>query len=352
MRRLIVVVGLFVVAVLPLGAQQSDARVVVVEVPATALAGNRVGTETTQTAAIYLPAGYDRETTRRYPVVYLLHGIFDSHETWTGHFEVPAMLDRLIAAGDLPPAIVVMPNAGNRYGGGYYVDSPVTGGWATFVTRDLVGFVDARYRTIARAASRAVVGHSMGGFGAIHLSMEKPGVFGVAYAMSPCCLAPVDDIGLGNVAWRSAFAWDEPDDLDAALEARDFYPIAIVGIMSALAPRPDAGPFGVDFPFEITRGEVVVQEGEWLELVERFPVARADDRRDALTSLRALGIDYGTGDQFMHIPAASLAFSQRLGELRVPHLLDVYAGDHRQQLAERMEAFVLPGVGRALESTP
>ncbi|HEX6590016.1 MAG TPA: alpha/beta fold hydrolase [Longimicrobiales bacterium] len=332
----------------PLSAQSSST--VVVEVPAPALAGNRVGTPTTQSAAIYLPAGYERETTRRYPVVYLLHGIFDSHETWTDHFEVPALLDRLIAAGDLPAVIVVMPNGGNRYGGGYYVDSPTTGGWSTFVARDLVAFVDARYRTRARSDARAIVGHSMGGFGAIHVPMEHPGVFGVAYAISPCCLAPVEDVGFGNVAWRTAFGWDAIADYERALETQDFYPVAALGILSAMSPdtSASAAPFFVDFPFAMTRGEVVVDEAEWLAYVERFPVARADDRRAALASLRALGMDYGTGDQFLHIPAATLAFSQRLGELRVPHLLDVYDGDHRDRVAERLESFVLPWVGRAL----
>ena len=203
MRMLRSLALLPLIAATPLAAQS---RVVVADVPAPALAGNRVGTPTTQSAAIYLPAGYDRETTRRYRTLYLLHGIFDSHETWTGYFDVPAMLDRLIEAGDIPAAIVVMPNGGNRYGGGFYMDSPTSGNWATYITRDLVGYVDARYRTRPNAASRAVVGHSMGGYGAIHLSMERPGVFGVAYAMSPCCLAPVEDVGFGNVAWGRAFA--------------------------------------------------------------------------------------------------------------------------------------------------
>ena len=337
--------------VAPVTAQQSASRVIQVEVPAPSLAGNRVGSATTQGAAVYLPAGYDRDTSRRYPVVYLLHGIFDSSETWIEHFEIPAMLDRLIAAGDMPAVIAVLPNGGNRYGGGYYRDSPTSGGWASFIARDLVGFVDARFRTIARADARAITGHSMGGFGSIHVPMEIPGVFSVAYAMSPCCLAPVEDIGLGNTAWRTAYEMDSVDDLDAALERRDFYPIAVMGVLSAFSPDTTAAPFYVDFPFEIVRGEVVTDEAAWLALEERFPLGRADDRRSALAGMRALAMDYGTGDQFMHIPAATRAFSQRLAELRVPHLLDVYDGDHRQQVKSRMESFVLPWVGSALATT-
>ena len=323
-------------------------RVVEVDVPAPSLAGNRIGTETTQGAAVYLPAGYDTEPDRRYPAVYLLHGIFDSYRTWLGHFEVPAILDRLIAAGAMPPAIVVMPNGGNRYGGGYYVDSPTTGDWATYIASDLVDFIDARFRTRARADARAIVGHSMGGFGAIHIPMERPGVFSVAYAMSPCCLAPIEDLGFGNSSWSRARRLESVAEIDAAIESREFYVIAAIGILSAMSPDPSNPPFFVDFPFELERGEVVMDEAEWLAYVERFPVARADDRRAALASLRALAIDYGTGDQFLHIPAASLAFSRRLGELRVPHVLDVYSGDHRDRIGERLERVVFPWVARAL----
>ena len=350
MRRYIVSTALLLAAVAPSGsiAQQSPSRVVEVDVPAPSLAGNRVGSETTQPALVYLPAGYDDDATRRYPVLYLLHGIFDRPETWTEHFQVPAMLDRLIGRGALPAVIVVMPSGGNRYGGGYYRDSPVTGRWATHIARDLVGFIDGRFRTRAAPHARAILGHSMGGFGAIHVPMEFPGVFSVAYAMSPCCLAPIEDVGLGNVAWRSAFGWSDLADYEAALEAREFYPVAVMGVLAAFAPDTTAGPFFVDFPFELVRGEAVVDEAEWLAFVERFPVSRVDERRAALTSLRALAMDYGTGDQFVHIPAGTLLLSQRLGELRVPHLLDVYAGDHREQLAGRMESFVLPWVGRAL----
>ena len=89
---------------------------------------------------------------------------------------------------------------------------------------------------------------------------------------------------------------------------------------------------------------MVVDEDEWLTYVERFPVARADDRRAALAGLRGLALDYGTADQFLHIPAATLALSQRLGDLRVPHVLDVYDGDHRNRVGERLATIVLPWV--------
>ena len=64
-----------------------------------------IGTPQEQIAAIYLPPSYRRASGRRYPVIYLLHGVFDSHDTWVGHVEIKARLDRLIAARTIPEVV-------------------------------------------------------------------------------------------------------------------------------------------------------------------------------------------------------------------------------------------------------
>jgi hypothetical protein len=79
--------------------------VVEVEVPAPSLESNLLGTPAIQAAAVYLPPSYDAEPGRRYPVVYLLHGIFDSHRVWLDFFGAPAILDRLIEAGEVPEMV-------------------------------------------------------------------------------------------------------------------------------------------------------------------------------------------------------------------------------------------------------
>src|ERR1041385_1326034 len=75
----------------------------------------------------YLPHGYSPRSSRRYPVLYLLHGRGDSMTAWT---RVKAELDRLIAAGQVPPVIAVLPDAPWSSGGSYYVDSAYAGGVA------------------------------------------------------------------------------------------------------------------------------------------------------------------------------------------------------------------------------
>ena len=314
------------------------------EVPASALTGNLLNTPIIQSAVVYLPPSYDAQPDRRFPVLYLLHGIFDDSGVWIENVGVPAILDRLILEEELPELIVVMPNAGNKYGGGYYRNSPVSGNWADYIADNLVEHVDAQFRTLSDASSRAVVGHSMGGYGALNLAMTRPDVFSVVWALSPCCLTPTEDLGFGNDAWRRAASIQGPEDIQSLVNSEDFYPIAILGIVTAFSPDVDAAPIYGDFPFDIVRGEVVLDDIAFDQYRDRFPVRQVRNAKENLRSLRGLGMDVGIGDQFLHIPAGTLEFSQQLGEERIPHVLELYAGDHRQSVGQRLESFILPWV--------
>lgn len=237
-----------------------------------------------------------------------------------------------------------MPNGGNKYGGGFYRNSPVSGRWADYIVDDLVGFIDNRFRTLANSDNRAIIGHSMGGYGALNLVMTQPGVFSVAWALSPCCLVANDDLSIGNDAWKRAAQLTKPDDMQNLLENRDFYPIALLGVVTAFSPAPDNPPFYGDFPFDIVRGEVVLDDPAYDRYLDALPIRQVSEARDALRNLRGLALGVGLGDQFLHIPTGTLEFSQRLGAERIPHLLDIYAGDHRQFVGERLETMILPWV--------
>lgn len=331
--------------------RETGGRVVEIEVPAPALEGNLLETPEIQSAAVYLPPSYDQRPERRFPTVYLLHGIFDDYGVWIEYFDVSAMLDRLISAGDLPEVIVVMPNGGNKYGGGFYRNSPVSGRWADFIADDLVGHIDREFSSLPDETSRAIVGHSMGGYGALNLAMTRPGVFSVVWALSPCCLAANDDLSFGNNAWRRVAAIGGSDDLEDLLASRDFYPIALLGIVTAFSPDVHASPIYGDLPFDIVRGEVVLDDVSFDRYRDALPVRQVRKARDDLRRLRGLALGVGLGDQFLHIPTGTLEFSQRLGAERIPHLLDVYAGDHRQNVAERLEQMILPWVVERLVVT-
>lgn len=149
--------------------------------------------ERTYQYGVYLPAGYDEESTR-YPVIYLLHGRGDGMSAW---LNVRATLDELIANGDIPPIIAVMPDMPSSGRGNYYVDSAYEGfrytGEAveTAFFADLIPHVDSTYRTLADRRSRLVGGYSMGGYGAIRYVLAHPDQFRGAIILSPAVYTPL-----------------------------------------------------------------------------------------------------------------------------------------------------------------
>jgi putative tributyrin esterase len=135
-----------------------------------------------------LPAGY-ASSNRRYPVLYFLHGLFESDQSWVEN-GAQAMLDGLVAKGQAGPFIVVLPNAGRTF----YVNSfdgrvP----YENYFVQELVPFIDQKYRTIADRADRGIFGISMGGFGALHLAMRHPDMFGSVSAQSAALLPKFPD---------------------------------------------------------------------------------------------------------------------------------------------------------------
>jgi enterochelin esterase-like enzyme len=130
---------------------------------------------------VWLPPDYDAAPARRYPVLYLLHGLGGDNREWLG-YGVDETAACLSAAGRIQPFLIVLPQGDEAYWLNHADDGPR---WGDAVTADLVAYVDARYRTIPDRAGRAVGGLSMGGHGALQLAFNHPDVFGVAGAHSP-----------------------------------------------------------------------------------------------------------------------------------------------------------------------
>ena len=130
--------------------------------------------------AVYLPPDYDLST-RRYPVVYLLHGYTDDESGWIQFGEVNLAADRAIAAREIPPMIIVMPDGGVAW----YIDD--AGGkvrYEEMFVREFIPHVDATYRTRPDREFRGVAGLSMGGWGTLVYALRHPDLFAAAAAFS------------------------------------------------------------------------------------------------------------------------------------------------------------------------
>ena len=149
-------------------------------VPSAALGGRA------QETYVYLPSGYAQHPHRRYPVLYLLHGFPGRPLAFLQTVQMGIVDDVLTTRQRAQPLILVMPFGSTgtfddqEWVNGIGADS----GWATFVSRDLVHYIDSHYRTIAAARGRGVAGLSEGGFGAINLAVHHPHEFSVVESWS------------------------------------------------------------------------------------------------------------------------------------------------------------------------
>lgn len=119
-----------------------------------------------------------------WPVVYLLHGLGDNETSWRDRGNIVPTLDAMISAGTIKPTLVVMPGANVSW----YVDSKAVegpGDFETAITRDLIAAVETTYPVRRDKGGRAIAGLSMGGYGALRLSLAHPDLFVAAAALSP-----------------------------------------------------------------------------------------------------------------------------------------------------------------------
>ena len=130
--------------------------------------------------SIYLPPDY-YTSTRRYPVVYLLHGLGDNETSWVQFGEADRIADADIRSGELPPMIIVMPDAGTTF---YINDYQSKVRYEDMFVQEFIPHIDSMFRTRAQREYRAVSGLSMGGYGSLVLAMHHPELFSACAALS------------------------------------------------------------------------------------------------------------------------------------------------------------------------
>jgi len=300
-----------------------------VKIHGAALEGNLEGDAVDRDALVFLPPSYAKEKARRYPVVYALHGYSIGAEQWSGEIHVPQTIEGAFAQG-APEMIVVLPDSKTAHNGSMYSASVTTGDFERYISRDVVAYVDAHYRTIPRRASRGLVGHSMGGYGATRIGMKHPDVFGSLYIMSPCCLAPRAS-GPANSDLEQAVAKMTAPADSASLS---FGPRAQLASAAAWSPNPKNPPLFLDLPTKdgVPRPEILAK---W---AANSPLAMLDQYVDNLRQYRAIALDVGDQDG---LRADTGRLHEALDSYGIGNTLEIYPGTHTSRVADRFQNHVL-----------
>lgn len=317
-----------------------------IKIHGTALEGNLEGDAVDRDAIVFLPPSYQKETKRRYPVVYALHGYSIGAEQWSHEIHVPQTVEGAFAQGT-HEMIVVLPDSKTIYNGSMYSSSVTTGDFEKFISHDVVAYMDAHYRTIADRQSRGLVGHSMGGYGASRIGMKHSDVFGALYIMSPCCMSPMVGGGPGPadkmkemmIANEKKVA-EAKSPADLAAQSPGFA-AAQYATAAAWAPNPKNPPLYFDLPTKdgVSQPEVAAK------FTANSPLAFVDQYIGNLKQYRAISMDVGDQDG-LRVDAAKL--HTIFDNYGIANTFEIYSGTHVSAVADRFQNHVLPFFGKNL----
>jgi S-formylglutathione hydrolase FrmB len=287
------------------------------------LRDNPLGDPNDRPLWVYVPPGYDDEPDRRYPAVYVIQG-------YTGHLAMwrnrgpyrqpfPETADAVFANGEAPPSIVVYVDAWTAYGGSQFVDSRGTGRYHSYLCDEVVPWVDERYRTMAAAGHRAIMGKSSGGFGAMITPMLRPDLFGALAthagdALYENCYIPGFGTAVRQLRDYDSDIWQWWDDFRSRpsfTKEADQHLLMLLGVSACFSAREDGT---VELPFDPRTG--MLRPDVWQQWLDWDPVRMAPRYAGALRSLRAIWIDAGTRDDYF-LDLGAEAFRAALHEAGV-----------------------------------
>lgn len=313
--------------------KESKGSVERIKVHGKGLEGNLAGDSPDINVSVYLPPGYKKNPSKRYPVIYFLHGYTDDDAKWYGFekhwINLPKIADSIFTSGSAKEMIIVTPNGYNKFQGSMYSNSATTGNWEDYIAKELVAYIDSHYRTIARAGSRGLAGHSMGGYGTMRIGQKHPEIFSSLYLLSPCCMMPEQSMRT------------KPETLEAVKTIDDFKNAEFgtkiyFAIAAAWSPDPKNPPFYLDLPVEDGQPLPGIEKKWW----SNMPLVTLDQHILTIKKLKGIAFDAGNEDE--SIARSIKLLDSSLNRYGVPHLYEEYKGDHVNRIAERIAQKMLP----------
>lgn len=301
-----------------------EGRLHALRIESRVLRGNAPGDPVVRELPVYLPPDHPPSGL---PLVFVLAGFTGvgagqlRGTPWEPSF--PERYERLLAAGGAAPCAFAFPDCFTRYGGSQYVNSAATGRYADHVLHELLPRVEQEFGVGGARFRRGVMGKSSGGFGALHLAFEQPGVFGALASHSgdacfdlcyrhdfPKLLAQLEERG-GVRAFVSAFEAAPRKTTPLVLAMN------VLAMAAAYSPDPDEA-LGIALPFEERTGRL--RPDVWARWLAFDPVERAATHAGALRELRLVFLDAGTKDEYhLQYGARQLADALREQGVSVEH---------------------------------
>ncbi len=309
-----------------------------IKVHGVSLEGNLEGDAVDRDVIVFLPPDYAKNKSRRYPVVYALHGYSIGAEQWTHEIHVPQTIEGAFAQG-AQEMIVVLPDSKTVHNGSMYSSSVTTGDFENFIAHDLVAYIDAHYRTIPHRSARGLVGHSMGGYGASRIGMKHSDVFGSLYIMSPCCMSargagPAQPNSANDKALEAVKTPEDSAKLPFGLRAQ-------LASAAAWSPDPKNPPLYLDLP----TGDGAARQEVLAKWAANAPLAFIDQYIGNLRQYKAIGIDVGDQDG-LRVDTTKL--HDILDKYGIANSFEVYSGTHTSAVADRFQNHVMPFFGKNL----
>lgn len=311
---------------------QKQGTVEVKKLRSEVLKNNPPGDPSGRDVIVYLPPDYE-QSEKRFPVVYCLTGFTGrgrmllNDSAFTPN--LAGRMDKLIDTGKIQPMIVVMPDCFTHYGGSQYINSSATGNYEDYLTEELISFVDENFRAIPGKNSRAVMGKSSGGYGALICGLRHADKFGLVCSTSGdayfehCYLPDIPKAFRAIKGEPKKFVetfWNE----EAKKGKEDFSGFNIIGMSACYSPNENA-ELGFDLPFDLKTGEIRADIwGKWLA---HDPVRLIENHVENLKSLKLLYLDAGTRDEFA-LDLGAKIFCEKLKDFDIPYIHEEFDDGH------------------------
>ncbi|MDE2475746.1 MAG: enterochelin esterase [Alphaproteobacteria bacterium] len=292
---------------------------------------NPLGDNPLRDIHVYVPHGHDG---KGLPLLVDLVGFTaggPAHTNWRNFTEnIPEQADRLIASGEMPPALIAFPDCFTRLGGNQYINSAGMGLWDDFLRHEAVPFVEQRF-SCGGAGKRGVFGKSSGGYGAMIHALLHPDFWPAAACHSgdmgfPLMYLPEFPDVLRAIAKHDNSIQNWLENFYAKRKVKDDEVHILMMFAQCATFDPDPQSFmGVRLPVDIETCEFIPER--WNKWMAWDPLTLVESRAEGLKQMKLLFIDCGDIDQYNLVYGAR-RMRRVLQRLGVAHIYEEFPDNH------------------------